>query len=451
MQGRKIYQEKLFTSFQLSDRVPLDNIYRKIAKAIDFQYVYKLTSDYYGIDGQASIDPVVFFKLMLVGYLENVNSDRRIIRMASLRMDILSFIGYDIDDKLPWHSTLSRTRKLYGEDVFLTLFKDVLKQCIDSGMLSGKRQSIDSVFIKANASMDSLIEKEILTDAEYFSNELKENEEDKETPIIKLPLKSDYTKNKKGRNNKTHYSLTDPEAKISTKPGKPCHLNFLGQVSVDTGSHIITNMKAFGADKRDSQCLEEIVKQTQRNLREGGLELEEVLADTNYSSTESLEALEEMNIRGFIPNFGQYKSIKEGFEYDKENDRYICSKGKYLNFKGLKKNHSPSKQYISSQKDCKTCPLKETCIGKSNTKMITETLSRPLFEQMEERIQSNKGKRMRALRQSTVEPVIGTLINYLGVKKMNTKGLLSATKNLLIAGMAYNLKKLINFKIQKPK
>src|SRR5690606_35439328 len=134
------------------------------------------------------------------------------------------------------------------------------------------------------------------------------------------------------------------------------HLNFLGQVSVDTGSHIITNMKAFGADKRDSQCLEEIVKQTQRNLREGGLELEEVLADTNYSSTESLESLEEMNIRGFIPNFGQYKSIKEGFEYDKENDRYICSKGKYLNFKGLKKNHSPSKQYISSQKDCKTCP-----------------------------------------------------------------------------------------------
>lgn len=131
MQGKKIYQEKLFTNFQLSDRVPQDNIYRKLKETLDFSFLYTATSKYYGSEGQKSIDPVVFFKLLLVGYLENQPSDRRIISSASMRLDILYFIGYDIDEELPWHSTLSRTRQLYDEEIFRELFKKVLKQCID--------------------------------------------------------------------------------------------------------------------------------------------------------------------------------------------------------------------------------------------------------------------------------------------------------------------------------
>jgi transposase len=118
MQGKKQYQEKLFTNFQLSDRVPADNMYRKLKEVLDLRFLYAATAKYYGKEGQKSIDPVVFFKLLLVGYLENQPSDRRIVHMASMRMDILYFIGYDIDEELPWHSTLSRTRQLYDEDVF---------------------------------------------------------------------------------------------------------------------------------------------------------------------------------------------------------------------------------------------------------------------------------------------------------------------------------------------
>lgn len=159
MQGRKQHTEKLFLSFQLSDRVPTDNFYRKLKEMLDLKWLYKQTAKYYGSEGQQSIDPIVFFKLILIGYLENLGSDRRIINTVSMRMDMLFFIGYDIDEPLPWHSTLSRTRQLYGDDVFKQLFKQVLKQCIDKGMVAGKRQAIDSVFVKANASMDSLAEK----------------------------------------------------------------------------------------------------------------------------------------------------------------------------------------------------------------------------------------------------------------------------------------------------
>lgn len=115
MQGKKIYSEKLFTSFQLSDRIPEENFYRRLFRELDLQFVYKLTSKYYGKEGQQSIDPVVFFKLILLCYLENLNSDRKIIAHCSLRLDILFFLGYDIDEELPWHSTISRTRALFGE------------------------------------------------------------------------------------------------------------------------------------------------------------------------------------------------------------------------------------------------------------------------------------------------------------------------------------------------
>jgi transposase len=184
MQGKKQYTEKLFTHFQLSDRVPKDNIYRRMKEALDLRFLTKATAQYYGIEGQKSIDPVVFFKLILVGYLENLNSDRRIIEHARMRLDILYFIGYDIDEELPWHSTLSRTRALYGEELFLQLFREVLKLCIDKGMVSGRRQAVDSAYIKANASVDSLIEKEVLDDAQTFTEELTDNEEapQKKTP-----------------------------------------------------------------------------------------------------------------------------------------------------------------------------------------------------------------------------------------------------------------------------
>jgi len=87
------------------------------------------------------------------------------------------FLKCDIDEPLLWHSTISRTRQLYGEEVFPSLFRKVLSMCVSKGMASGRRQAADSAFKKANASMDSLLEKEVLEDAAYYAQELNENSE----------------------------------------------------------------------------------------------------------------------------------------------------------------------------------------------------------------------------------------------------------------------------------
>ena len=140
----------------MSERVPKHNFYRRLKKILDLQFLYPLTKKYYGKSGQKSIDPVVFFKLCLVGYLENIISDRQLIAHSSMRLDILYFLDYDIDEELPWHSTISRTRQLYPETVFEQVFTKVLSMCVARGMVSGHTQAIDSAPIKANASMDTL-------------------------------------------------------------------------------------------------------------------------------------------------------------------------------------------------------------------------------------------------------------------------------------------------------
>ena len=472
MQGKKEYTEQLFTSFQLSQRVPQDNFYRRLRDLLDLHWLYAATKKYYGSEGQQSVDPVVFFKLILIGYLENLMSDRRIITTVGLRLDMLFFIGYDIDEPLPWHSTLSRTRQLYGEDLFKQLFREVLRQCIDKGMVAGRRQAMDSVAVKANASMSKLAEKEVLDDGDDYTGDLSDSDDDKQSTTVSSARKKsvelhhgwkakaykdmpkgdkESKENAKFVSNHTHYSTTDPDARISVKPGKPRQLNYHAQVAVDTAHHVITQIESHHANKKDSQCLASLLKNTINNLKQNDLIIEEVLCDAGYSSGEALKALEDHNIEGYIPNFGQYKAAREGFTYDKENDRYTCSRGVHLPFKKIQTTSLgyQMKVYRSSARDCGHCPLRSKCIGKSDFKKIDDSVDKPYYDRMHARLQTNKAKRMKKLRSSTVEPVLGTLVNFLGMRRVNTRGVEGANKCMLMAAVAYNLKKLIKFTTKK--
>ena len=130
MQGKKELHPKMMYQVSLDDLVSEDNYYRLINRELDLKFLCKATEKYYGAEGQESIDPVVFFKICLVGYLNNINSDRKLIEYCSDSLAIRLFLKYDIDEPLPWHSTISRTRQLYGEEVFLSLFRKILSMCV---------------------------------------------------------------------------------------------------------------------------------------------------------------------------------------------------------------------------------------------------------------------------------------------------------------------------------
>ena len=489
MQGFKIYQEKLFNSFQLSDRVPETNFYRRLKEVLHLDFLYADTEQYYGSSGQKSIDPVVFFKFCLVGYLENLTSDRQLIHHCSMRLDILYFLGYDIDESLPWHSTISRTRQLFPEAVFESVFTHVFQMCVSKGMVSGHTQCIDSAPVKANASMDSLElkvpsqdleahlaairqisarDKEVFRKAKYN----KATEDQQTITANKKQLDSITARNKKwskdqdqrpGSGNKgsrhtshkTHYSPTDPDARISVKPGKARKLNYCSQLSVDTAHHVITDIQAYHADGKDSQQLEDITKRLQRRLWKEGFVWQNCVADTGYSSGENYAFLEGMGLTSFIPPHGTYKGGPDGFVYDEANDHYVCPQGKIIPFKKVfieKKNQTKKKEYRGSKRLCIDCPIRSACLGKSaQEKKFTVTYYREEYERNIARMESPQGRYMKGKRQSTVEPVFGTLTQFMGLRKIHTIGLQQANKVMHLSAIAYNLKKYLKFTHKKVK
>ena len=153
MQGKKRFLDKEVVRFRRSERVPPHNLYRRLAEWADWTFRYQETRRLYSRRGQPSRGPVGFFKLVLVGRLENLVSDRRLVEPCALRRDILWFLGYEVHEEVPWHSTVSRTRQLLPPvlAVFGRLFDHVFAQCVARGLVAGDTQAADAALVKANA------------------------------------------------------------------------------------------------------------------------------------------------------------------------------------------------------------------------------------------------------------------------------------------------------------
>jgi transposase len=482
MQGKKELQPKMLYTITLEQLVPQDNFYRRLKKLVVLNWLYKATENYYGQEGQESIDPIVFFKTCLIGYINNINSDRKLIEFCADSLGIRLFLGYDIDEPLPWHSTISRTRQLYGEEIFKQLFEQVFEKCMESGMIAGHTQAIDGAFLKANASKDSLEIKQVSTSVdEYLLENIKANtsprrpakinradeeqqhmdgdEEDQTRQLKELDTRyqrqgknyEDMPGSDRGKylSNKTHYSPTDPDARIAVKPGKPRELYYSGQIAVDTAHHVITHAQSFTADGKDCRDLITITEQLQTRLQKQGMQIKKILADAAYSSGENYEYLEQRNITAYIPLLGGALSGSEGFIYDEQNDWYICPNNKLLKGKAEAVDDGRGhlvKKYYSLQSDCKNCPLRKTCISdKAKTKKVQHSIYKAELERAKARQQTVKAKIMKRKRSSTVEPVWGTLINFTGIKRLNARGIKAANKMLLLAATVYNLKKWLRF------
>jgi hypothetical protein len=253
-------------------------------------------------------------------------------------------------------------------------------------------------------------------------------------------------KGSKYTSNKTHYSPTDPDARISVKPGKARKLNFLAQMAVDTAHHVISHIHADFADKKDNQCLETIVRRLKKRLQTNGLIWQNIAADAGYSSGENYAFLEQKGISSYVPPHGTYKGGPDHFIYHRGGDYWECPEGKKVTFRKTKYEKDTKKNYYFTRRsDCKNCPIKLACIGKSYEKKISITYYKDEYNRAIARVNSKMGKIMKARRQSTVEPVFGSLINNLGMRKINTIGIRQANKNMLMAAVASNLKKYLKF------
>jgi len=467
MQGRKRFTPRMFVNFRLDEHIPSDNFYKILKGHLDLHFVYKETESVYSHTGRPGIDPVVFFKMLLVGYLENICTDRKLEREFQNRLDLRFFIDHDLDDKIPDHSTICKTRKRIPREVFDKVFDHILKMCVDAGMVQGSTQSIDSAYINANASLDSLDQTKLVDrDHDEYLREVYEQDvpatmtdQDKAARVNKLqkdlemharsrqkkydiftgPKRNTRTRS---YSNATHRSLTDPDARIATKPGKPRMLCYTSTMAVDTQENVITNISAEHASKKDSQLLIRNTKKVMSRLEEQGLEVTTILADAGFSSGENYKMLEDLEINALIAVHGTYETHRGEFRYDGRRNAFICPQGQIIRPAYYRKGEGrPTLMYRSKKKICDGCPLSEGCVNKKGIKEISSTPYKREYERMLKKLKTRKGKELYLKRMHTVEPVFGSLQQYYGLRRMNVRGRNNANKVMLMAAAAFNLKK----------
>ena len=233
-------------------------------------------------------------------------------------------LGYEVDEGLSWHSTISRTRQLFPAAVFERLFDHVFVQCVARGLVAGDTQAVDSAPVKANASLEAVREKHMAGPHSPF---LATGEPAAPAPAASLVTAPAHklrslaarqarlvahssvpgSRHAQPRllSNKTHYSPTDPDARISLKPVKARALNYLCRLAVDTAQGVISHVQANFADSRDSLHLPRLLTGLQHRYGSHELPLRELLADAGCASVSNDALLEARHITAWFPVLGQ--------------------------------------------------------------------------------------------------------------------------------------------------
>ena len=231
MQGKQIGQPELFSTIDLESFIPKNHLLRKVDKVLDLEFLYDLTEDLYCPDnGRPSIDPVLFFRMQLVKYLYGIESDRQLCRDIHLNLAYRWFCRIPLHQQVPDHSSLTRIRDRMGEDCYRAIFETMLMQWQSEGHYTGKRIVVDATLVKANASMDSLVERE---NADPNARVLKQYEK----------RYHDFQHGKRQRrvSNQTHVSASDPDATMVYRKGSEGGLKYKIHFSADIDTRLIVD------------------------------------------------------------------------------------------------------------------------------------------------------------------------------------------------------------------
>jgi transposase len=356
MMGTKKTQKDLFSyQIDLDRRVRRDNPLRAIREKVDFAWVRADVAKHYGANGNESVDPEVILKLLFLLFLDNVKSERELMRIVPERLDYLWFLGYGLDDEIPGHSVLSKARARWGRETFERFFVRTVAQSVQLGLVDGKKIHADSSLVRADASKSSYLpaspELAEALRAAYAVEETKfEREEEKQQRDAK---------------HRTIISRTDPDAPLAGREGyghpEP---RYKSHRVVDEKCGVITAVETTPAHVDDGACL---IALTEQHHLITGIGAQTVVADQHYGTRHNIRALQTQGIRTHMKvrqSIGGAKSRGifpvSAFRYDPKSDTYQCPANQTLTRRcAVKTRHL----WIFRAKEgiCRACPLRAQC------------------------------------------------------------------------------------------
>ena len=439
----------------IEDLMPQGHFLRKLEAALDLSFVYEETSHLYSRKyGRPPIDPVVLVKYLLVGFLYGIPSERQIEQRIQTDVALRWYLGLDLFDRVPDHSTISqlRRRKPSFRKVFRRLFEEVVRQCVAAGLVSGRLAVTDSTHVKANASQASEELVEMREEAGVYWERLDAYEEEGLEELERRTGKRRKKRTKQikrdNRGSKKRVSRTDPEAGHMKRPGKPEGPHYLSHQTLDGDYGIITGLTVTPGDVYDSvPYLDQL-----EHIHQSVIPIQAAAADSAYDFPLAHRVLEEHGIDFYVRPQAVYDRTqvefkRDAFRYDQEKDRYICPNGKTLRAKRLYRSDSGLFwEYWAERKDCRACPLREKCLSandRQGARKLSDSYFKPSVQRHLSRWKEPDYKQALKLRQIWCEGSFAIQKRCHNLTRVLRRGLEAAEDHCLLSATALNLRRMI--------
>ena len=362
-------QEQFFYSFNLEEAVPEDHLVREIAAALDLNWVYGALAPHYAPIGRPSIDPVLMIRMLIVGYVFAIRSERALCREVQVNLAYRWFCGLSIEDKLPDHSAFSRARnERFGEsDIFRQVFERVVAACMAANLVGGHGFAVDASLIAADVNRHRSVpsgewNKDIAP--ERASRAVKEY----------LATLDDPAYGTASEVIPKLISPSDPAAQWTAASRKAPFFAYADNYLIDVKCGVIMDVEATRAIRQaEVGAAQTMIERTETCF---GIKPDWLVADAAYGAAPNLNWLvNEKAIAPHIPVFDKSKRqvgtfSREDFTYDKEHDIYICPAGKTLKTTGTLVNDGATLLYRASTHDCRPCPFKSKCCAKVSLRKV---------------------------------------------------------------------------------
>jgi transposase len=441
MMGRRQQgQGQLFYEFHLDEAVPDDHLVRKIGALLDLSWVYAELVPYYSEIGRPSIDPVLMIRMLIIGYVFAIRSERQICREVQVNLAYRWFCDLGLEDAIPDASAFSRARneRFRESDIFRRVFERVVGSCIEAGLVGGEGFAVDASLIEADANRQRSIpgiewKKEL--DPAAASRAAKEY----------LATLNDAAFGAATEVQPKFVSPSDPAAQWTGALKGPAFFAYADNYLIDVRYGVIVDVEASRAIRQaEVGAARTMLERTEERF---GLKPQRLAADSAYGSAPMLNWLvEEKQITPHIPVVDKSKRMdgtfsREDFRYDEIADTYICPAGKTLTTSGTLVNDGITLLYRGIKRDCAPCPMKARCCPKEPVRKIP----RSLYERARDVARSLAGTE--AFEQSRhdrkrIEMRFAHLKRILRLGRLRLRGPRSAQDEFTLAAIAQNLRRL---------
>ena len=441
-------QGQLFYSFKLDEAVPDDHSVREIAAVLDLSWVHAELAPYYAQLGRPSIDPVLMIRMLIIGYVFAIRSERALCRDVQVNLAYRWFCGLSIEDKIPDHSAFSRSRndRFRNSGVFRSVFERVVGACIAAGLVGGEGFAVDASLIMADANKQQSIP------GTQWSKQLDVQAVSRATKEYFATL-DDAAFGAASEVTPKFVSPSDPAAQWTGAMRGPAFFAYSDNYLVDVKSGIIMDVEASRSIRQAEVGAAKIM--IERTEQRFDIKPTRLAADTAYGSGATLNWLvKDKKIAPHIPvidksNREDGTFSREDFTFDKERNTYTCPAGKVLTTTGKLVNDGETLLYRASMIDCRQCPLKEHCCPNMPLRRIPRSIYEDARDVARALANTEAFEQSRHDRKR-VEMLFAHLKRILRLGRLRLRGPRGAQFEFTLAAIAQNLRRLAKLVVRPP-